>query len=585
MQTDEAVSAAARGGPTEECDLVMEGGVTSGVVYPLALVELASRFRFRGVGGTSAGAIAAGLAAAAEHGRESGGFEQLRELPDELARILQGLFQPVPELQGLFEAFLATLGHKSSRWEKAWNVLLKLLAAYWLAALIGFLAGALLFPWRFAFGLQTLFGIVVTLAAIAAAVAIAVVLSVSRGLRKHDFGICPGMEQSGSSKAGRSSASTRSSPALTSWLTDKLDVFAGPRSEDSPRHLTFGDLEKKNIQLRMMTTNLSMHRPHTLPMPVRTAGTHRFAFNEQEWRRLFPRTVVDQLIQGAKSPREGYFYLPAPADLPVIVAVRMSLSFPVLLSAVPLYAEDHTLRFAKDEDKFRRCLFSDGGICNDFPIQFFDGLLPARPTFAISLAQFDTLRNGPDPNRSEDRVFLPVKAGAGIAEPINPVRSIREFAAAVLTAARVWQFSMQSALPGYRERIAHVALDTQEGGLNLNMPPEIVKRLTRYGELAGRKFLDEFNFDEHRWRRFLVSFDCLDRTLVELQDGYEKAYRSFIHDYPSRAGSYRQTELWLDEVRTALDALADVVAKEPTHLHTGGQIPRPRCKMRITPEP
>ncbi len=62
--------------------------------------------------------------------------------------------------------------------------------------------------------------------------------------------------------------------------------------------------------------------------------------------------------------------------------------------------------------------------------------------FAISLAQFDPLRNGPDPNRSEDRVFLPVKAGAGIAEPINPVRSIRDFAAAILTKCeRQWTHS------------------------------------------------------------------------------------------------------------------------------------------------
>jgi hypothetical protein len=269
----------------------------------------------------------------------------------------------------------------------------------------------------------------------------------------------------------------------------------------------------------------------------------------------------------------------------VIVAVRMSLSFPILLSAVPLYAEDHTLRFARKEDKFRRCVFSDGGICNDFPIQFFDSFLPSRPTFAISLSEFDPLRNGQDPDKAEDRVYLPVKAGEGIAEPINPVRSIGEFAAAILTAARVWQFSMQSALPGYRERIAHVALDKQEGGLNLNMPPHIVKRLTRYGELAGKKFLTDFSFDEHRWRRFLVSFDCLDKTLVELQEQYEQAYRTFISEYPDNAASYEQTKLWLGEVRAALEALDDVIAKEPPHLHTGGQIPRPRCKMRITPEP
>jgi hypothetical protein len=52
-------------------DLTMEGGTTSGVVYPLAVCELATNFRFRNVGGASAGAIAAALTAAAELGRSS----------------------------------------------------------------------------------------------------------------------------------------------------------------------------------------------------------------------------------------------------------------------------------------------------------------------------------------------------------------------------------------------------------------------------------------------------------------------------------------------------------------------------------
>nr|WDS96478.1 hypothetical protein VW1_00050 [Enterobacter sp.] len=40
----------------QECDLVMKGGITSGVVYPLAIVEIAKAFRLRSIGGTSAGA-------------------------------------------------------------------------------------------------------------------------------------------------------------------------------------------------------------------------------------------------------------------------------------------------------------------------------------------------------------------------------------------------------------------------------------------------------------------------------------------------------------------------------------------------
>lgn len=50
-------------------DITMKGGTTSGVVYPLAVCEIARRFRLRNVGGASAGAIAASFAAAAEVGR------------------------------------------------------------------------------------------------------------------------------------------------------------------------------------------------------------------------------------------------------------------------------------------------------------------------------------------------------------------------------------------------------------------------------------------------------------------------------------------------------------------------------------
>src|SRR2546423_1642007 len=42
-----------------ECDVVLKGGITSGVVYPKALWVLSERYRFRNIGGASAGAIAA----------------------------------------------------------------------------------------------------------------------------------------------------------------------------------------------------------------------------------------------------------------------------------------------------------------------------------------------------------------------------------------------------------------------------------------------------------------------------------------------------------------------------------------------
>ena len=76
-------------------DVTMKGGTTSGVVYPLVLCELARRFRLRNVGGASAGAIAASLAAAAELGRtrwDDAGRPDLAALADRARR--QGRLRP-----------------------------------------------------------------------------------------------------------------------------------------------------------------------------------------------------------------------------------------------------------------------------------------------------------------------------------------------------------------------------------------------------------------------------------------------------------------------------------------------------------
>ncbi|HYP41351.1 MAG TPA: hypothetical protein VEX13_13410, partial [Chloroflexia bacterium] len=66
------------------CDLVMKGGITSGIAYPPALDELSQKYRFNSIGGTSVGAVAAAGAAAAEFARQrgtgEGGFKTLMDM-------------------------------------------------------------------------------------------------------------------------------------------------------------------------------------------------------------------------------------------------------------------------------------------------------------------------------------------------------------------------------------------------------------------------------------------------------------------------------------------------------------------------
>jgi hypothetical protein len=72
----------------------------------------------------------------------------------------------------------------------------------------------------------------------------------------------------------------------------------------------------------------------------------------------------------------------------------MSLSFPLLISAVPLWtikAERLSAqpadgeRLALRESDLQRNWFSDGGTCSNFPIHFYDRWFPSRPTFGINL--------------------------------------------------------------------------------------------------------------------------------------------------------------------------------------------------------
>src|SRR4051794_4974746 len=88
------------------CDVIMKGGITSGVIYPVAVAELATRYRFRNIGGTSAGAIAAAAAAAAQHQDSPAGFIELADLPDRLGSELASLFRPQRRCRRLFRLLL-----------------------------------------------------------------------------------------------------------------------------------------------------------------------------------------------------------------------------------------------------------------------------------------------------------------------------------------------------------------------------------------------------------------------------------------------------------------------------------------------
>lgn len=196
-----------------ECDLVMKGGITSGIVYPLAISEIAKAFRLRSIGGTSAGAIAAAAAAAAELGRQRfqagelsedpQGFAEIERLPQHLCLLaasgqgtkLLALFRPQSRLRGLFDTFTAMLDAR----RKPLGLLRAVLRHYGLAAVLGALLGG--GPlWPLAFGdhgwLLWLWLLLSALVGALVAVAICLLRQLGRELPANGFGLCSGMSSS-----------------------------------------------------------------------------------------------------------------------------------------------------------------------------------------------------------------------------------------------------------------------------------------------------------------------------------------------------------------------------------------------------
>lgn len=564
-----------------ECDLVMKGGITSGVVYPLAIAEIARAFRLRSIGGTSAGAIAAAAAAAAELGRQRhhageladdpDGFGQLRELPGFLGapapsgagtRLL-AFFKPARRLRAVFEVFVDTLAVKggAARIRRAVFALARRnpgMALFgWLIGLLPLLALAFV-PLRW--GLLPLVVWVVAIACVLALLGVVarMALRLFRELPARGYGVCSGMPEPDAAHGEE---------ALTVWMSDYFDRLAGQAAQAGPdKPLTFGDLRAHGIELRVMTTCLTLGRPFQLPFGddahVRENG--RFLFRREDLAQLFPARIVDWMVAHAPADvggvfrdaaLEGHLGLPAPDDLPVVVAVRMSLSFPLLLSAVPLYSVDFTRPGASAGELRRpeRCWFTDGGVGSNFPIHFFDAPLSTRPTFGLDLGQAEPGSG----DRPDQRVRFPADNAAAHVSPwrrwdeSRGLGSVLGFLGTLFGVAKDWNHETLSNLPGFRDRIGLIRLSEREGGLNLTMDAPLIDALTAYGRYAGQQFVVRFgdpaywpadavaspmNWENHQLIRLRLLLASMSEMLGRLEisaaavDGTPSDYARFFTD-------------------------------------------------------
>jgi predicted acylesterase/phospholipase RssA len=529
--------------PDRYCDLVMKGGITSGVVYPAAIERLAKQYRFHSIGGTSAGAIAAVVTAAAEYQRRQtgseAGFQRLARLPQELGAPvddrtskLLSLFQPQTSTQRLFRVLVNALNSRSTN-RRIVAIVMGFLTAYGpataaalvLGAVVGYVGGVLA-------------GVLAAVIAAVGMVGAWVYRDISGAVVKNNFGLCTGMTEPGQARE-----------ALTPWLHALIQEAAGRRPEDPP--LTFGELweaegfppkwlsvppgaKPRSIDLQVFSTNLAHGRPYIFPLrdaepddSTTMRVSERLFFKVDELEKYLPTEVLKWVRDNARhykldpgrkghdpdeSKAQGLLELPLQEHMPVLLAARMSLSFPLLFSAVPLWAIDYDR--PRGDRRFVRCWFSDGGISSNFPMHLFDGFLPMWPTFGITLEP-----------RIEGRreVYLPKSYREGYGERWNRfdaddkpgISRFGGFLGAIVASMQNWNDNALARMPGVRDRVVRVRLQEHEGGMNMNMEREVIKEVAKRGADASEELLAMFatpsqgdslfnGWDAHRWVRLNV---------------------------------------------------------------------------------
>lgn len=707
--------------PERQCDIVMRGGIASGIVYPTAIAELAREYRFRSIGGTSAGAIAAAAAAAAEHGRREGSnpdaFAELAQVPVELAKRAHGrsklyrLFQPQRRTAWLHRLTITILESSSKPLFAMFIVCVRaVLAANPLVSLAGALPAVLaahlilrtapaVRGFRLSSPLDELaiVGITLTMAlcimalllvvkrllallviglgltigvlayyvpdwwrgldafqdvwenagpvglaafllliALASAVLVASYRTLQRVrtvVPENLFGVCAGVPAPDTG-GGRGNGEQH----LTEWLHETFQTLAG-KPLDAP--LTIGELRQvgkpdherddTSIELALMTTDVTRGMSHCFPQ-LEGADDWRgkLYFDADLLARLLPASVVAHLKQRSQKDEgvsrfvdaEGkpdpkvYHRLPKPDDLPILLGVRMSMSFPLLLSAVPLYTPTQYTGdnpAATGLQRMRRCWFSDGGLTSNFPIHFFDSPIPRRPTFGVSLADSSTEVLSGNRGSATDRQSVWMVSGRSkdrfqrFTELDSGPFRLTRFFSALFSTSRNWSDTEQMNMPGYRERIVHVVLKEDEGGLNLDMPEAIIKSMAEKGTKAGEKLVEQFTggaWDDHRWIRYRAFMASLEIVARKFDDRWSnpaaastarvlngRSFPTLVREGESRdepfpweqgqfGPSFSATESFVDFARRMKSSGANLFDRDGD---SKGLSPRPKPRLRVVP--
>lgn len=340
------------------------------------------------------------------------------------------------------------------------------------------------------------------------------------------------------------------------------------------------------VNLELVTSELTHQVPWRFPLAheqIRRGGEAQLFVSRRDLERVFPPEVVAAMTHlpctapavrdiesGEPLAPDDLFEMPDMCDVPVIVPTRMSLAFPAMFEAVRMFQRvrsphdaphlvrdeygarlkrtgaDESLAFPVESAGdpptlwLQELWFTDGGVTANFPVHFFDSVLPLWPTLGINLGSHPA-------GHTHQDVWLPADNQSRTLPP-TPVRdAMTGFIGSIFNTARGWRDTYQTSMPAFRGRVAWVRQRSDEGGNNLFMTPDLIASLALRGALAGRRLRKRFEQDaywhRHQWLRLRIAADNLERLRQEIRLAH------LDPTYQDLAGGEA-----LDELRTALDS-------------------------------
>jgi hypothetical protein len=198
-------------------------------------------------------------------------------------------------------------------------------------------------------------------------------------------------------------------------------------------------------------------------------------------------------------------------------------------------------------------------------------------------------------------VWFPPLSGSGSQLPLNHFdrgsnqEQLLGFFGAIVNTMQNWRDKIQATAAGYRDRIVHIKLCPNEGGLNLNMPADVIDHLSGRGRIAGQMIIKHFDFASHIFTRYRITMCALQRYLNDLSNSWiqplpqDTSGREYICGTKEPPHYKPRSEKLRELMFKALEHLVDLPKTWQQQLHSDQSFckdnaPRPEPILRNQPK-